>query len=403
MTTKKAALSLLAQLGNHHCTVIENDKTVLTASNGESARLYVKDPRFYTALLSGSVATARAYIDGWWHTPDLYAVMKLAASNIDLLNQRLDRRGWRQLGQLIPLLLAAARRRLFSRNSSKKDIAAHYDLSNNFFSLFLDETLSYSCAVFPDLQNANSQTLLAASLNKLNRIANKLSLSPNDNLLDLGCGWGSMTLHAAQQYQCDVTGITLSSAQYNYLKNYISAQPSAQNKQIKVHLKDYRDFQPAHQFSKISSVEMIEAAGEQKFRPYFRQLRRFLRPNGLAQVQAILIPDTRYRSARYDDDFIRQYIFPGGTLPSLAVIKQAAGEAGLQLVDNEDIGRHYAPTLLAWHQRFNQARPQIHALGFDEQFCRTWEYYFCYCAGAFASGAITTAQLIFAPTPTPTR
>ena len=186
---RKKTLDLLRLLSDNRCTVIENDTPVLTADNGEAACIYVNDPRFYTAAPGGSVAVARAYINGWWHTPDLYALMQLAATNIETVNNHLDR-SWRRLPQLLSALYGALRRRFLNRRSAQSDIAAHYDISNDFFALFLDDTLSYSCTIFPSLASADSSTLDAAARNKLNIICDKLELTPTDTLLDLGCGLG---------------------------------------------------------------------------------------------------------------------------------------------------------------------------------------------------------------------
>lgn len=389
---QQKVLRLLAALGDDQITIMDNDTCLHRAGSSETARIVISDRRAYAAFAGGSVAAAEAYINGWWNTSDLYALMQLAAKNIQAVNEKMDS-SWRQLPHILLGMLAAARRRLFGRASAKADIAAHYDLGNEFFSLWLDDTLAYSCAVFPDAATAGADTLAQASRHKLDKICDKLELTQNDNLLDLGCGWGSMAFHAAAQRGCPVSAVTLSPAQHRF----VATQPMAQGGQVSTILSDYRDFHPRKKFSKLSSVEMIEAVGEKHFGVYFQRIRDLLTDNGLAQVQAILIPDDRYRAARRQKDFIREYIFPGGMLPCMSIIRAAADNAGLRLVAREDIGAHYAPTLLAWRDRFNAQRQHIRALNFNDKFCRVWEYYFCYCAGAFASGALDVAQLTFTP------
>ena len=389
---RKQILKILAELGDGCLSVFEKDQCLLRADDEGGTCLYINDTRAYAAFAGGSVAAAESYVNGWWHASDLYALMRLAARNLDVLNAGMDG-GWRRLVRALTAMTAGGRRRLLAKESAREDIAAHYDLGNEFFSLFLDETLAYSCAVFGDLTTAGADNLLQASRCKLNKICDKLELTEKDRLLDLGCGWGSMAFHAAAHCRCPVTAVTLSAAQHDYVQR----QPLAQQGAVCTWRGDYRDFVPQQKFSKLSSVEMIEAVGERHFRTYFERIRAVMADGGLAQVQAILIPDVRYRAARRDDDFIRRHIFPGGMLPSLAVICQAADAACLRLLALEDIGEHYAPTLLAWRQRFNRHKQRIKALGFDARFCRLWEYYFCYCAGAFAEGALSVAQLVFSP------
>ena len=392
---RKRAIKLLSQLGGGRLTVVEGEKRLLTGA-ADGAILHVHDSRAWWALSGGSVTAARAYIEGWWSSPDLYALMRLAARNLDALNATMDS-GWRQLPGLLLEALRQGHRRLFSRRRARSDIVAHYDLGNDFFSLFLDETLAYSCAVFPDIEAAGSDTLPAASRHKLEKISDKLELTAGDHLLDLGCGWGSMTFHAADRRGCRVTGVTLSPAQHRFVKAEIARHRLGEG--ASVVLSDYRDFNSREKFGKISSVEMIEAVGERHFSTYFQRIRHWLRPEGLAQVQAIVIPHGRYHSARREADFIRQYVFPGGMLPSLEIIRQSATAAGLRLVGIEDIGAHYAPTLMAWRQRFCERQSRVRALGFDNRFCRLWDYYFCYCAGAFAEKKLSVAQLLFSPAP----
>ena len=327
---RKRAIKLLSQLGGGRLTVVEGEKRLLTGA-ADGAILHVHDSRAWWALSGGSVTAARAYIEGWWSSPDLYALMRLAARNLDALNATMDS-GWRQLPGLLLEALRQGHRRLFSRRRARSDIVAHYDLGNDFFSLFLDETLAYSCAVFPDIEAAGSDTLPAASRHKLEKISDKLELTAGDHLLDLGCGWGSMTFHAADRRGCRVTGVTLSPAQHRFVKAEIARHRLGEG--ASVVLSDYRDFNSREKFGKISSVEMIEAVGERHFSTYFQRIRirHWLRPEGLAQVQAIVIPHGRYHSARREADFIRQYVFPGGMLPSLEIIRQSATAAGLRLV-----------------------------------------------------------------------
>lgn len=386
---RKRVAARLARMGGGRLAIYDEALCVRGAEEGEEARVVVRDGRAWRAFARGSAAAAEAYARGWWDAPDLFAVMRLAARNIEAINAEWDG-GWRRSLRVLREMAAAVRRRMLPRASAGRDVAAHYDLGNEFFALFLDESLAYSCAVFEDPARGGAAALAAAQTRKLDKICDKLALRARDRVLDLGCGWGSFSFHAARRAECEVTALTLSAAQHSYVAG-------AEEGGVRAVLRDYRAFAPARAFEKVSSVEMIEAVGEKQFGVYFRRIREFLTDDGLAQVQAILIPDARYRAARRDADFIRRQIFPGGALPSLEVIRAAAARARLRVAHVEDIGAHYAPTLLAWRERFNARRARVRALGFDERFCRAWEYYFCYCAGGFAAGALSCAQLVLAP------
>lgn len=351
-----------------------------------SARLTITHPSVYRDIvLGGSIGAAEAFIRGHWHSPDLVSLVRLMAKNLRFFNQ-LDNSGWgaRRLSDKLY--------HWFNRNSearAKKNIAAHYDLSNEFFALFLDPTMMYSAALFPTAETS----LEDASRHKLDRACRELQLSPTDHLLEIGTGWGGLAIHAARNFGCRVTTTTLSQQQYEYTRAWV-AREKLQDR-IEVVMKDYRQLQ-GH-FDKLVSIEMIEAVGHQYYGEYFRTCAKLLKPGGLMLLQAITIPDQRYKQALSAVDFIQRYIFPGGSLPChCAIVSHVAEHTDMQLVGLQEMGLDYAQTLKHWRLRFQSALQQVRALGFDETFIRMWTYYLCYCEGGFRERAIGTAQYLLA-------
>lgn len=355
-------------------------------SGMSTAEIRVEDDRFYRTLaLEGSLGAAEAYLNGWWNSEDLVGLFRLLAVNSDVMGS-MD-------GGIARLALrvsawAHARRRNTERGS-RRNIAAHYDLGDDFYSLFLDETMTYSAGVFlhPD------STLADASREKYDRICRKLQLMPGHHILEIGTGWGGFALHAARHYGCRVTTTTISRCQYQYACDRI--RRAGLDERITVLSDDYRNLTGV--YDHLVSVEMVEAVGHQYLDRFFGQCSRLLRPDGLMLLQAITIPDHRFEQYRRSVDFIQKYIFPGGCLPSIAAIATALGRAtDFRFLHLEDFGYHYAATLARWRQRFGQNIDQVKALGFDERFIRAWHYYLCYCEAGFLENQIGVAQVLLA-------
>ena len=381
--TRRMVLDGLSLAGGGELEVRENGAAILP---GDEARLEITDKRAYPAFACGGLGAAEAYMAGWWRSPDLAAVMRLLSQNIDAANKMESlRRNWpRQMATWAKVARAA----LFPRMTAKRHVGAHYDLDARLFSLFLDNSMSYSCAVYP----SPDASLETAQQNKLEMLCDALDLRAEDSFLDLGCGWGALSLYAARTRGCRTTALTLSRRQHDFLQQR-TAREGLQDK-IEVICADYRAA-PHRRFNKIASVEMIEAVGARRFGEYFRRFAALLEPGGVGAVQSILIPESRRAAAERNPDFISVYIFPGGALPSQETVLSESAAAGLTMRSTKHIGEHYAPTLAEWRRRFYANRSVVSRLGFGERFQRMWEYYFCYCEGGFASGALDNAQFIF--------
>jgi cyclopropane-fatty-acyl-phospholipid synthase len=351
-----------------------------------AATIQVRDPAAYLAVLrNGSLGAGEAYMQGLWDSPDLLQVVRLFVLNMDALAS-MDRRGSR-LQRLGLRLFHALRRN--SRSGARRNIAAHYDLSNDFFALFLDSTMAYSAGIFTHAQ----ATLEEASVAKFDHICRRLQLRPSDHLLEIGTGWGGLALHAAKHYGCRVTTTTLSHEQFRYASAWVEREGLGDR--ITLLERDYRDLEG--QYDKLVSVEMIEAVGPQYYADYFAKCSALLKPDGLMLIQAITISDQRYEHALANTDFIQRYIFPGGQLPCNAVImRHVARDTDLQVIGLEDITLDYARTLRAWRERFQRRLPEARQLGCDETFIRMWRYYLCYCEGGFHERVIHTAQFLLA-------
>jgi cyclopropane-fatty-acyl-phospholipid synthase len=351
-----------------------------------SIRIDVNDAQAFDVIIRrGSIGAADGYIEGWWHTPQLTELIQLFVRNQAALNRLSS--GW--LAWTRPLLKIANQCKRNSLSGSKKNIAAHYDLSNDFFAQFLDATMMYSSAVYADAH----MPLVQASENKLAQICQWLQLTASDHLLEIGSGWGSMAIYAAQHYGCRVTTITLSQQQYDFAYQRIQALGLADR--VEIRLQDYRAL--SGQFDKIVSIEMVEAVGHEYLATYFQQCNRLLKTNGLMLLQCITIADQRAAFSRRHVDFIQTHIFPGGALPSPTQLQTHIGQTQqLRVIKQRDIGQHYARTLYDWRQAFEKALPQIAELGFDERFKRLWRYYLCYCEGGFLENQIHCLQLLLA-------
>ena len=372
------------------CLILREGETRLTFGDPAGAKdlcatIKVLDQGFYrSTVFGGSVGASEAYIAGDWDCDDLTALTRIVTLNEHLL---LEIEGG------LALLAAPLRRMYHYRNKntiegSRSNIEAHYDLGNDFYSLFLDETMTYSCAYFEQPET----TLAEASIAKHDRICRKLDLRETDHVLELGMGWGGFAVHAASRYGCRVTTTTISPAQYDWANERIRQQ-GLENR-ISLLLEDYRDLSGT--FDKLVSIEMIEAVGHHYLDAFFRQCARLLRPDGMMALQAITITDQKYEAHKRDVDFIKRYIFPGSTLTSVTALCLSATRAtDLKLFHLEDITAHYARTLRGWRERFFKNIDRVRALGYSERFIRKWNYYLSYCEGAFAERYIGDVQALF--------
>jgi len=353
--------------------------------SGPLVTVTIDDPAFYRAVATqGSVGAGESYIRGQWHCDDLVALVQLLVRNRELLDG--VERGPARIGGWA--LKAWAQLRRNTREGSRRNIAAHYDLGNPFFSLFLSKDLMYSSALFED-----GDTLEAASQRKLARICEQLQLKPTDHVLEIGTGWGGFALYAARHIGCRVTTTTISVEQHALASQRIEA--AGLHDRVTLLLKDYRDLDG--QYDKLVSIEMIEAIGAQYLQTYFATLTRMLKPEGLALLQAITIEDERYQQARRSVDYIKRFVFPGSFIPSLnAMLAAKTRSSDLQLIGQMDFGHSYALTLRAWRERFLAQLPAVRAQGFDEDFIRLWEFYLAYCEGGFLERSIGVSQLLLA-------
>nr|WP_082394258.1 cyclopropane-fatty-acyl-phospholipid synthase family protein [Stenotrophomonas acidaminiphila] len=356
------------------------------AGSGPAVTLRVLDPGFYRALAThGSVGAGQAYMDGLWQCSDLVGLIRLLARNRDLLDGM--ETGSARLGGLAMKALHALRRN--TREGSRRNIAAHYDLGNAFFGLFLSPDLMYSSACW----SGADDTLEAASTRKLELICRKLALGPDDHVLEIGTGWGGFALHAARHHGCRVTTTTISREQHDLAAARIAE--AGLGDRITLLQSDYRDLHG--QYDKLVSIEMIEAVGADFQDSYFGQIGRLLKPEGLALVQAITIEDHRYAQALKSVDFIKRHVFPGCFIPSIsAMLASKTRSSDLALIALEDFGLSYARTLQAWRERFLAQLPAVRAQGFDERFIRLWEFYLAYCEGGFRERSIGVAHLLLA-------
>ena len=349
-------------------------------------RMEILDPAFYRAIAAnGSVGAGEAYVDGLWRCDDLVGLAQLLVRNRDVLDGM--ERGIARLGGMAMRAWHALRRN--TRAGSRRNIAAHYDLGNDFFALFLSPDLMYSSAIWTDA----SDTLEIASTRKLERICRKLQLKPTDHVIEIGTGWGGFALYAAQAYGCHVTTTTISREQHALASKRVAELNLGAR--VDLLLEDYRDLRG--QYDKLVSIEMVEAIGAPNLDAYFSQLGALLRPEGLALVQAITIEDHRYAQALKSVDYIKRHVFPGSFIPSInALLTSKTRSSDLALTHLEDFGQSYALTLKSWRERFLAHLPQVRTQGFDERFIRHWEFYLAYCEGGFRERAIGVAQLLLA-------
>jgi cyclopropane-fatty-acyl-phospholipid synthase len=385
------AMRLLAGLAGYfdqgRLTVVAPDGTsrrfgVSTDAAELDATLVVHRPgAVYRVLRGGALGFAEAYLDGDVDTPDLYPLLALFLANADALAER-----WR--GGAVARMARRVYHRLRpnSKRGSRRNIHAHYDLGNAFYASWLDPSMTYSAARFAD-----GDDLEAAQRRKYRRLAERLGLGPDRHVLEVGCGWGGFAVTAAGEYGSRVTALTISEEQYDYATKRIADAGLADR--VDVRFQDYRDV--AGRFDAVASIEMFEAVGEAWWPVYFAKLKDAVRPEGLVGLQVITIDDAYFEDYRRNVDFIQRYVFPGGMLPSPAVLESTARAAGLELRERFTFGLDYARTLRLWAERFAQAWPEIRRLGFDERFRRLWSYYLAYCEAGFRAGTIDVEQTIF--------
>lgn len=349
------------------------------------SELVVHRPGLYrSAVFGGTLGVAESYLRGEWDCNDLTSLFRIFLRNRMVADGLDAGSAWvaRQVQRIVHWL------RDNTRSGSRRNIRAHYDLGNEFFGLWLDETLAYSSAIFarPD------QPLAAASTEKFDRVCRKLDLQPGDHLLEIGTGWGGFALHAVRRYGCRVTSTTVSRQQWAAARDRVAA--AGLEDRITLLQQDYRDLQG--KFDKLVSIEMIEAVGYRHFDEYFAALGRLLRPDGSLVLQAIVMPERGYAAYLRSVDFIQRFIFPGGCLPSLAAMLESAGRASdLRCVHVEDFAPHYAETLRRWRNSFHHRYDEIKALGYTDEFLRMWTYYLCYCEAAFEERAVGVVQVQF--------
>jgi cyclopropane-fatty-acyl-phospholipid synthase len=349
------------------------------------ATLYVGDRRFYRRVaLGGAIAAAESYMDGDWRSDDLPSLLRIFATNA-AAHERLDG-GAARWRRLTLRGLHALRRN--TRAGSRRNIAAHYDHSVSFFELFLDPTLTYSSGVF----ERPEATMEEASRAKYERVCRKLGLGPNHHVLEIGTGWGGFALHAATRYGCRVTTTTISREQYEYARERVQREGLAGR--VEVMQRDYRDL--TGRYDRLVAIEMIEAVGHRNLDAFMRRCSERLAPQGSLLLQAITVPDQDFAAHTRSVDFIKRYIFPGGELVSVAAVHESARRASdLRIVHVEDLTPHYAETLRHWRRRFLENLPRMRALGLDDRFLRTWEFYLAYCEAGFAERTTGLVQIVY--------
>ncbi len=357
------------------------------SDGGLSATIRILDDRAYTSLLrEGSVGLGRGYFEQWWDSDDPVAVVRIIIRNLEpideLRNRLANATGW-ATDRIRAALPKPTRRR------NREDIASHYDLGNDFFRIFLDETLTYSSAIFPSAEAA----LAEGSHHKYDRLLAKLGVSSEHSVLEIGTGWGGFALRAVDTTGCRVTTTTISSEQLAEARRRVRI--ADRNDDVTLLDSDWRDLDG--RFDRVVSIEMIEAVDWRDYDRYFATIERCMEPTGLAAIQAICVPDRRYERTKNTEDFIRRFVFPCGFLPSLGAITRSVSSATrMQIIDVEDLSAHYAETLRRWRETFDDRIDEVVALGLDERFCRLWRFYLAYCEAGFLERHCTVNQIVFA-------
>ncbi|MEI9918230.1 MAG: cyclopropane-fatty-acyl-phospholipid synthase family protein [Bacteroidota bacterium] len=378
-------------LGKLQVELPDGRKYFFGNGEGQRANIRVNNSEFFSkCALYGDVGFAESYMAGDWNTDSIADVVSWFILNIDHCAV-LTGKGIRKY---VSNLLHGANKlyHLTRRNTvegSRKNISEHYDLGNDFYSLFLDQTMTYSSGIF----RTPETSLEEAQFEKYDRLCRNLSLQSTDHLLEIGSGWGGMAIHAAKNYGCRVTSVTISAEQFRFAKERVAKE--GLDHLVEISLQDYRHITGL--FDKIVSIEMLEAVGHEYIRGYFSKCNGLLKPNGLMAIQVITSQDKRYREFRKSVDFIQKHIFPGSQTPSMSYIQECVTKAtDWNLHDVKDIGVDYARTLRLWYDAFNERLDDVMKLGMDDMFIRKWNYYLQYCEAAFATRHITVKQLVFA-------
>ncbi len=379
------ALGLLERLRSGQLTVVEGERRLVLGHGSPQATVQVRSPRLWPSLLHGSRGMAEAYMQGLWESPDLTAVVRVAARNATGLDE------WRRrvAPARVPLQAARGLRARNTHARSRRGIAAHYDLGNELFALMLDETMMYSSAYFP----RQGMTLAQASRAKLELVCSELDLRACDHVLEIGTGWGGFAVHAARTRGCRVTTTTISREQYEHAREWVRAAGVADR--VTVLCEDYRDLRG--RYEKLVSIEMVEAVGYRDFGTFFARCSSLLVAHGRMLLQAITVDNHVYEVEKASRSFIRTHIFPGGCLPSLAVIARCvAGRTDMRTIGLKDLTPHYAETLRRWRTNFEAATARLEDLGYDERFRRLWRMYLAYCEAGFTERRIGVTQMTLA-------
>jgi cyclopropane-fatty-acyl-phospholipid synthase len=386
--TRRTVLSMLNKLRFGCIRIIDGNRHYVSGDTADASSLQaditVHHPRFYSRIVfSGSIGAAEAYMEGLWSADDLTTVMRIMALNQPVFSEM--EKGLARLTAPFYRLYHFARKN--TKVGSRKNILAHYDLGNDFYELFLDSTMTYSCGIF---ENEES-TLEEASIAKYDRICKKLQLKPGDRVVEIGTGWGGFAVHATQNYGVHVTTTTISDEQHRFARERF--RKSGLQDRISLLKKDYRDLRG--RFDRLVSIEMIEAVGHQYFDTFFKTCSRLLRDDGMMLLQAITIQDQEFKRYVRSVDFIKRYIFPGSCLTSIAaMVASVARATDLKVFHLEDITPHYARTLRKWRKRFFSNIDKVRSIKFPETFIRMWEYYLCYCEGGFSERYIGDVQML---------
>ncbi len=385
---RRAVLSRLRKLREGQLVLVDGDERIVLGKLCEdfptSVEVHVNDPRFFSDIaFGGAIGAGEAYMHGYWSCDELVDMLRILIRNREVL-ERVDS-GLAVLAAPLRKIIHFLNRN--TRSGSRKNIAAHYDLGNDFYQLWLDTSMMYSCAYF-DYDDA---PLEQAAAEKLDRICRKLDLSPGDSVIEIGTGWGGFAIHAATHYGCHVTTTTISRRQHDYALKAI--KEADLEDRITLLFKDYRDL--SGRYDKLVSIEMIEAVGHEFHDTFFKKCNDLLKPNGQMLLQAITIADQRYNQYKTSVDFIKQYIFPGGCLTSVTdMTSTMTRNTDMRVIHLEDIGPHYATTLRHWHDRFSARFAEIRELGYSDVFLRMWRFYLQYCESAFIERAIGDVQLL---------
>lgn len=382
---RKAVFAFLNKLRFGRIIIYEGDESFVFGSDPSlEVRITVHSPRFYPKVLfSGSIGAGEAYIGQLWDVDDLTKLVRIMVLNMELLDKMDSGFAW----LLLPFKILVHNLKSNTRKGARQNIIAHYDLGNKLYRSFLDPTMMYSSAIFPD----KSSSLDEAATHKLDVICKKLNLSEADRVIEIGTGWGGFAIHAAKNYGCHVTTTTISDAQFDEAQKRIRA--AGLNDKITVIQQDYRDLTGS--YDKLVSIEMIEAVGAKYLSDFFHKCGKLVKKNGAMLLQAITIRDQKFSQYARSVDFIQRHIFPGGCLPSnRKMIDLICDRTDMVVRSIEDYGSHYARTLKEWRKRFSMNFHTLHDHGFDERFRRLWEFYLCYCEGGFREKSISVIQLV---------